>query len=207
MRPHICCLAMVASLLSPIGAAGAGTPLADTRDPATVRENGWFLSAAHYVPRDSFNERFRDIDVTMLTVGRAWRFGLGLEVQAIGSAVLARGSTAEPFATEPPRDSDAEGIALGGGLRWTLLEWAGLSAFAEGSVRFLWTLGTPFPAGGTGVNGFTAWGGGLGYDVGPDLRLEATYHRTHISNGGGIVSWNPAWNGEGVALTLRYRFG
>ncbi len=186
--------------------AGGAEALPDWSGPVlALREDGWSASIDLLGPRGDFGEQFRDIDLYGLTLGRSWQFGYGLELRALASGVVARDERSEPFSPTPPLHSDAEGLAFGGGLRQYLLDWQGLHLFAEGSVQFLWTMGTPFPAGGSGVNGLVRWGGGAGYDLGPGLRLEMSYQRAHISNGGGIVASNPAWKGPSAPTRLRGR--
>lgn len=110
-----------------------------------LREDSWSASIDLLGPRGDFDKQFRDIDLYGLTLGRSWRFGYGLELRALASGVVARGERSEPFSPNPPLHSDAEGLAFGGGLRQYLLDWQGFHLFAEGSVQFLWTMGTPFP--------------------------------------------------------------
>lgn len=190
-------------------AADAPCALAQTaaaQSPFAVESRGLTVGLSHFGPRDEFGDSFRDIDITTLDMAIGWRLVSGIEVRAIASAVVARGERAEPFDPAPPRDSDAEGIALGGGLRYHLELTETVDLFAEGAIQFMWTAGTPFPAGGTGVNGLTRWGGGVAVDITPRLTVEAAYLRTHVSNGGGMVDWNPAWNGHGLSVGVRMSF-
>lgn len=189
-----------------INATGADAAPVDDMAPGffSLDERALSMVVEHYWPRGSFEDRFRPINITLLSLRASWQFHSDLEINAGGGLLVARGEISEPDAPLP-RDSDATGAFLGGGLRYYPLRLGAAAAFIEGSLSFTWTAGTQFPDGGTGTNGLVQWGAGIRYDLGPDWALEGGYRQAHISNGAGLVAHNPAWNGQGMFIGLRRR--
>lgn len=160
----------------------------------------WRLRAELYGSRDPD----RPIDAGVIMGERILPLAPGFDL-ALGAGVLvAQGDRADTG--QPPVNSDATGFVAGGTLRLAPVSLGPVRPFVEGSARVLYTFGDPFPAGGTSVNGFVGWGGGVMVAASQDLSLEAGYRRVHISNGGGLVGYNPAWNGEGGFVGASYRF-
>ncbi len=180
------------------------TALARDRDvvqwaPTRGVERSWRLQADYLSPK----EANRPIDVVTVTASHVWRFPFGVEA-ALGLGVLnANGQRIE--VNRPPLDSGATGALFGGGVRLAPMRVGPVEPFVEGGVHFLYTAGHPFPAEGSSVNGLVRWGGGVNVHLSDRLAVEGGYHGAHISNGGGLVSYNPAWNGRGGFVGLSWR--
>lgn len=178
--------------------------------PAQTPAAGWLGPAErvrsfaidYYGPHSDFDETFRDIDVVMLSMMHGWRTNSGIELQLGGGVLVADGIRWEPLTADPPRDSQAYGLAAGGLVRYNLPKMLGVTPFVDGAVQVLWTE-RPFPAGGSAVNGFIRFGGGFELPIGATDALDVGYRRAHISNGGSDSTVNPAWNGEGLFLSWR----
>ena len=150
-------------------------------------------------------ESNRPIDIVATTASHVWHLPYGTQ-GSLGIGVLnATGDRIEP--NRPPINSNATGLLLGGGIRFEPVRIGPVAPFVEGSVHFLYTAGHPFPAEGTSVNGFVRWGGGVDIRLSRRVSVEAGYHGSHVSNGGGLVPYNPAWNGRGAFIGLNIRAG
>ena len=167
-----------------------------------VAQESGIWSLEDYGPRDQFDEQFRDLDVFALNYARAWRMSSGFEFSLSGGPWLARGTRWEPLTSDPPVDSDAFGISVGGGVRYNFPEVLRVRPFVDGTVHFSWAE-RPFPVGGSAVNGFVRWGLGLEVKMHADDSLDLGYRRGHVSNGGKSSVQNPAWNGDGLFLAWR----
>jgi hypothetical protein len=172
-----------------------------------VTERAWTHEVHGFTPRGGFHEQFRDIHALSIETGPAWRFSSGLEMRMNGGYFHAWGETQEPLSNDPPRRSDADGLTLGYGARYYFLEWGHAQFHVEGVAGFVWTPGGPFPAGGTAVNGMTRWGVGGAWRLDSLWSVELGYRRTHLSNGGGITAYNPAWEAHNLSLGLRRSLG
>jgi hypothetical protein len=173
--------------------------LCATTSPAVDYAATDWVSAAYYVTSQSYYH----IEVETLDLGRAWRLGRLLEVQARLGAFHSQGERLDaPYLLS--QDSTTSGATFGGAGRIYPLQLPQIRLFFEGSVEILYTPGgNQFPAGGTGINAFLRVGGGLQCPISQRLALEVHYEYAHISNGAGSVEQNPMWNGRGGGLTLR----
>lgn len=196
---RLCAALLAAIALSP--AASADSALARA---FTVRETGWIANLDVHRPRDRWNDVNRDITLVSLQAQRSWEFAYGLEAQAGGGAFIAQGTRINEDGFTKVA-SDAYGVAFGGGLRWYAFRLYGMRPFGEGIVNIAYTPSHPFPTGGSGVNGYLRAGGGLRLDLSETYAVEGGYHLSHVSNGGGLVPGNPAYNGAGWFLNLRWR--
>lgn len=199
--------AAIAALLVGGNSCLAGSPTQSTAPSwlswlGPVEEGVRSFSIDYYGPHSDFDESFRDIDVAMLTMMRGWRTGSGVELQLGGGVLVADGTRWEPLIPEPPRESHAYGLIAGGLLRYNFPKLLGAMPFIDGGMQLLWTE-SPFPAGGSAVNGVVRWGGGFAIPIGRTDALDVGYRRAHISNGGADSAVNPAWNGEGLFLSWR----
>lgn len=170
-----------------------------------VKERAWVVRSEYQAPRDDFNRSFRDIGLVTLEAQRAWTLNGPLELRAGGGVTYARGSTWEPLSTAPRRDVDVLGLNAGVEARVDLLRRPRFRLYVDGSVNMLWTHGVQFPPGGTGFNGYLRAGPGVMVQMNDRLAIETGYHLSHVSNGGGIVAHNPAYNGHGGYLAVRLR--
>ena len=158
-----------------------------------------WLSVSYYVTSQSFY----DIDVETLDIGRAWRLGSVLELQARLGAFHSNGERLDaPWLGN--QDSTTSGVTFGGAARLYPFETQHVRLFIDGAIEMLYTPGgNQFPAGGTGINAFLRAGGGLQFPITQRLAVEAHYEYAHVSNGAGSVDQNPMWNGRGGGLTIR----
>jgi opacity protein-like surface antigen len=194
-------LALLA-LSTPVASAGEGLPLV-----GAVTDRSWVFETEYLSPRGEFQESIRDLDAVSVSAMRSWRFSSGFEAQLGAGLFSAEGTTSELFSGDPPRDSDALGLRAGGRIRYNFPELGPVRPFADGYAGVLWTPGNPFPAGGTAVNGIASWGGGAEIGLSKRWSVEAGWRNTHISNGGGLVDHNPAWDSSGPVLGLRRTLG
>lgn len=171
-----------------------------------LEDQSWRYEATYFFPDSGFDEEFRDINVTLLEAWRAFSFTSGVELQLGGGAFIADGERTEPF-SDLVQESDAVGGAAGATLRYNLPALGPFRPFADVSAQAVWTPDDPFPGGGTAVNGLAQWGAGVAYRMSPQWTVEAGYRQSHLSNGGGISSYNPAWEGDGVFIALRRSLG
>ncbi|WP_081767021.1 acyloxyacyl hydrolase [Hylemonella gracilis] len=172
-----------------------------------MTQRAWTYELHGFTPRGAFHERFRDIHALSLESGLAWRFLSGLELRMNGGYFHAWGETSEPLSSDPPRRSDADGLTLSYGARYYFIELGRAHLYGEAVAGFVWTPGSPFPAGGTAVNGMTRWGAGGAWRLDGLWSVELGYRRTHLSNGGGITAYNPAWEAHNLSLGLRRSLG
>lgn len=172
-----------------------------------VTEEAWVFEAEHFTPRGDFQEAIRDLDGVSLSAMRAWRFSSGLEFQLGGGLFHADGTTTELFSPDPPLENSADGVRAGGRIRYNFPQLGSVRPFVDGYAGVLWTPEQPFPAGGTSVNGMATWGGGVEVAIDDRWAVEAGWRNQHISNGGGLVDYNPAWDSEGAFLSLRRTIG
>lgn len=172
-----------------------------------VAEESWVFETSHLSPRGDFQEAIRNLEAVSVTAMRSWRFASGVEAQLGGGLFHAQGTTSELFAPEPPRTSDADGLRAGGRIRYNFPEIGPVQPFVDAYAGVLWTPGQPFPAGGTGVNGMYEWGGGIEAALSQKWSVAAGWRKNHISNGGGLVDHNPAWDSEGAFISVRKTIG
>jgi hypothetical protein len=192
-------LAAVAPLAPALAQDGEGGAIHWAPSRGIARE--WRFQADYLGPRQAD----RPIDVATATAAHVWRLPYGVQA-SLGLGVLqAEGERVDT--NRPPVASDATGLLLGGGLRFAPVRIGPVEPFVEGMVHFLYTAGHPFPAEGTSVNGLVRWGGGVTLRLSERMSLEAGYRAAHLSNGGGLVPYNPAWNGRGGFIGLSWRPG
>jgi opacity protein-like surface antigen len=177
--------------------APAATSLVSRWFPLTEKAD--WVSGSYYVTSQSFY----DIQVETLDIGRSWRLGSVLELQARLGAFHSEGERMDaPWLTD--ENSRTSGVTFGGGTRIYPFQTRYGRMFIEGAVEILYTPGSEqFPAGGTGINAFLRAGGGLQFQITRRIALEAHYEYAHVSNGAGSVEQNPMWNGRGGGLSLR----
>ncbi len=189
--PHI--------ILHGLLAVGSAAPtLAHADDLGAV---GWRFEL-DYLGR---TEAHRPIDVVAVNARHVWQGPLGLDAALGIGALHGSGERRDPGA--PVLPSDAAGFLAGAAVRFAPVVIGPVKPFVQGSVDFLYTFGRPFPAGGSSVNGLVRWGAGLEAAVSERMSLSAGYRAAHISNGGGLVPSNPAWNGRGGFIDLTWRPG
>lgn len=194
-----------------VGALGSATPAAaqdggPVERPGffSVDETSWVIRSEYNAPRGEFERAFRDIGLATLEIQRAWTLHGPLELRAGGGVTYAKGSTSEPFSIEPARSVDVLGFNGGVEARLDVIRPDRFRLFVDGSVNLLWTHGTQLPPGGTGVNGYLRAGPGAMVRLNDRVAIEAGYHLSHVSNGAGIVAHNPAYNGHGGYLSIRF---
>lgn len=170
-----------------------------------ANENSWLVSLEYYAPQPGYYRHNRDIDVSDIRVSRAWHFRWGLEFQLDAFFLRATGNrTAPSFAPSPPQEpSGAYGLGVGPVFRWNFLQFKRLRLFADADPDIFFT-NHDFPAGGSKYNFFLRAGAGAAFRLTNSLWVESRFLWAHISNGQGIVAGNPAWQGRGVAVGVRY---
>jgi hypothetical protein len=198
---------VLTALATAMPAAAQGEASAERPGFFTVKETSWVVRTEYNGPRGSFDRDFRNIGLVTLEAQRAWTLHGPLEFRAGGGITYAKGSTSEPFSIEPARNVDILGFNGGVEARVDVLRFDRFRLFVDGSVNLLWTHGTQFPPGGTGVNGYLRAGPGAMFRLNDRIAIETGYHLSHVSNGAGIVAHNPAYNGHGGYLSIRFTGG
>lgn len=201
------------TIISALGALALFLPpAADAQEAGfpfigAVTEESWVFETSHLSPRGDLQEAIRSLEAVSITAMRSWRFGSGVETQLGGGLFHAGGTTRDLFTPEPPRPSDADGLRAGGRIRYNLVRIGDVEPFIDAYAGVLWTPGQPFPVGGTGVNGMFEWGGGFEAAASDKWSIAAGWRNNHISNGGGMVKHNPAWDSNGAFLSVRRTIG
>lgn len=161
----------------------------------------------YYEPQPGFDRQDRDIDLDVAQAAVAvhyregWEFQFdGLITRNSGTAVL---SSTPPI--PPPVTSNAVAIGAGPMARWDFFEVDRLRFFIDGQAALILN-DRPFPPHGSSYDFLLRAGGGINYRVNEHYRLEASFRGAHISNGKGVESANPTWNGRGLAIGIRRTF-
>lgn len=183
---------------------GLAAPAQAQNGNQAERSGAWVVKVEHLGPRGDFEEVNRDISITVVEGQRAWSVYGPFEVRAGGGVAYATGTTSEPFSGVAPQEVNTTALTAGVEVRLNMVQTETVGVYVDGSANVLWSPGDPFPPGGTGVNGFVRFGVGASYQIRPGLSLEAGYHWAHISNGAGVVEHNPAWNGHGGVVAVRF---
>lgn len=187
------------AILCGLLAAGSLAPAVAQADE--IRPAGWRFEL-DYLGR---TEPHRPIDVVAVNARHVWQGPFGFDGALGIGALHGAGERRDPGA--PVLPSDATGFLAGGAVRFAPVVIGPAKPFVQGAVDFLYTFGRPFPAGGSSVNGLVRWGAGIEIAVSQRMSLSAGYRAAHISNGGGLVPSNPAWNGRGGFVDLTWRPG
>jgi Lipid A 3-O-deacylase (PagL) len=161
----------------------------------------------YYEPAPGFNRQDRDIDLQVARVALSAHFRQGWEFQFDAIALRARGtavlSSSPPI--PPPIPSNALALGVGPLARWNFLQLSRYRFFVDGEGDLI-LADRPFPPHGTVYDFFLRAGGGISFRVSNSYWLEAAYRFAHISNGQGVESANPTWNGRGLSIGLRRTF-
>jgi hypothetical protein len=162
----------------------------------------------YYAPQPGFDRQNRDIDIQVARAAVGAHLRSGWEFLASGFLFRADGTRTEAsLAPNPPQvASNAVGVGVGPMVRWNFLEMSRFRVFldAEGSLLIA---DRPFPQNGSVYDFFLRAGGGVSVRVSNSYSIESAFHFAHISNGKGIDSANPTWQGNGVSLGIRRVFG
>lgn len=157
----------------------------------------------YYEPEPGFNREDRDIDLQVARAALAAHFRQGWEFQFDLLAIRARGTAI--VSSTPPIPSNS--LALGSGplARWNFLQFSRYRLFVDGEGDLILN-DRPFPTHGTSYDFFLRAGGGASVRVSDSYWVESAFRFAHISNGLGLESDNPTWNGRGLSLGIRRTF-
>lgn len=160
----------------------------------------------HFDSVASADRSIRDIDAVAMTVSTPWRswepFTLGLQ----GGMISTSGSSIEPNDFFPSR-ADSNALFAGGYLRFSPLEPALITPFAEGGIALL-VNDRPFPdhpsLSGPDARVYGKFDIRWGVDiaVNNEFQIEAAFALTHISNGSGFGPQNINYDGVGMSLGI-----
>jgi hypothetical protein len=159
----------------------------------------------YYAPLAGFDRQNRDIDIQLTRVALAAHLPSGWEFMFDAFGFHADGNRTEP--SNPTLvESNAVGVGAGPMVRWNFLQLSRLRLFlnADGSLLLA---DRPFPQRGAIYDFFLRAGGGVSVRVSDSYWIESAFDFAHISNGKGLESANPTWQGDGIALGLRHTFG
>lgn len=97
------------------------------------------------------------------------------------------------------------GFGISAVARLHIFDFRGGTFFADLVPGFAWFT-DQFPPKGSRVNGSYRYGLGVRYRLSPGKSIEFGIRKIHISNGGGLVQSNPAYNGTGIFVSFGQRF-
>ncbi|UDF04987.1 hypothetical protein [Asticcacaulis sp. AND118] len=195
------CLLVGVSLLSFAGQPAFAAEGEWLKEQFSVEENAWSFGADYYSP----SHENRPIDVVSLEATRSWQYRSGLELQLRGGLMHTDGIRTDYPPDGEGLDSTTTGVTGGLGFRYNAINIDRAHLFVDAMYQVYWSPSQPFPSGGSGINGYLRWGGGLGFDVTPSSTIEIANHFGHISNGGKPPQ-NPTWEGHGISVNWRRRF-
>ncbi len=111
-----------------------------------------------------------------------------------------------PSGTRRNVSVDTHGLGLAFALRWHFLQRQSFGLHADWGFGFMGVL-DPFPPKGTQVNGTPHYGIGLAARISDRYEILAGLRHRHMSNGKGIVSSNPSFDGVGGYLGIAHSVG
>ena len=189
---RVAVIALVVFLLSLASSAAAQAPERVARRA---------IASEVFVPEDVDN---RDIRVATLSVETERYLVGGLWLRGALGLVFTEG-VLRPDDGPQGVEREAEGVGLGGGgfLRWRPVRVRRLAPFVEGGFGALFTT-EAFPPGGTVWNFSQRYGLGIDVQITARLELAVAYRHVHFSNGKGLGSQNPSYNGDGVMLAISW---
>ncbi|CAN1546867.1 Lipid A 3-O-deacylase-related [Fimbriimonadaceae bacterium] len=118
----------------------------------------------------------------------------------------ASGNSTQVDQPEPgPFSVRTGGFGISAVARLHIFDFRGGTCFADLVPGFAWFT-DQFPPKGSRVNGSYRYGLGVRYRLSPGKSIEFGIRKIHISNGGGLVPSNPAYNGTGIFVSFGQRF-
>lgn len=178
---------------------------------AATNANAVSVYVESFQPKDSL----RDIRVNVLNVEYERRIQYDalsrLGAGAIVSGYAANGTSYDPgkLFSEPDGGVypvDTTGWGLQGLLRLYVIDEPRFTLFVEGAAGIAF-FDDQFPPQGTKLNFTRRYGAGGTFKVSDRFEVMGGYRVAHISNGNGDgAPDNPAWDGHGPYLGMRYRF-
>jgi len=148
-------------------------------------------------------EEHRDIEIFEGRAGLAYYFRKGLAVSFEVHTNVFQGS--QKYDSGEKQEVDTVGIGILPMLRWHFLHNPRWSLYLDYGVGPIFTF-KAFPPHGTQVNGTPQFGLGVTVHVRNRLNVIGGIRKFHISNGTGMVSSNPSFDGivgyAGVAYTF-----
>jgi Lipid A 3-O-deacylase (PagL) len=196
------------------GIIALGLTLPDARSQtvdAIVRANAATVYVETFEPTDTS----RDIRVNALNVEYERRLQheslRRIGVGGIFSGYFAKGTSYDlgKLFTEPDGGVypvDTTGWGLQGLLRLYLVDEPQFTLFVEGAAGIAF-FDDRFPPQGTKLNFTRRYGAGGTYRLSDTFDVIGGYRVAHVSNGNGDgAPDNPAWDGRGPYLGIRYRF-
>lgn len=153
----------------------------------------------------------RDIQMGALTVEyqrrlqrpslQPFAFGAMVSFHDMAGSIIPSGAAATS-----PRSADGTGLSASAFARFYPLQVAAFSLHLDVAAGVLWT-SDAWPPGGTSTNGIYRFGVGFEQSLGREWGITAGLRYLHVSNGGGLVPSNPAYDAIGGHLGVGYRFG
>jgi hypothetical protein len=173
----------------------------------TPNEFALVTDLEYYEPDPGFDRQDRDIDLQVARAALAAHFRQGWEFQFDVLAIRARGtailSSTPPI--PPPVPSNALAVGAGPLARWNILQFSRWRLFVDAQGDLILN-DRPFPPHGTSYDFFLRTGGGISVRVSDRYWLESAFRFAHISNGLGVDSGNPGWEGTGLSTGIRRTF-
>jgi len=155
-------------------------PVADDRNIKTVNLDVYFTVL-----------EFRQINLSVLAGG--------ILTYATGDITQLEGELEEGTLREVNYKNSAFGIGPGALMDLNLPVSSEFSIHFEGAGNII-LYSEGFPAGGDQYNFMWRSGPLLQYEFTNSVTANLGYHRSHVSNGQGLVSENPSYNAEGVSV-------
>lgn len=197
---------MVAVAAGPLASRARSQPFQPAAPPNAV---------AAYVEAFEPSDSLRDIRVQVLNVEYERRIQHDmlsrLGVGGIVSGYAAKGTSYDPgkLFSEPDGGvypADTTGWGLQGLLRLYVIDEPRFTFFVEGAAGIAF-FDDRFPPQGTKLNFTRRYGAGGTFSLSDRVEVMGGYRVAHVSNGNGDgAPDNPAWDGRGPYLGIRYRF-
>ena len=194
-------------LFFPFPRQSYGQEIASENDNLTAvsGSNSLELGLEYYSP-SHWNRQIKTINLNGL-VGKDFIPSLGLQIFAGATITHAWGNTimVNEFLKEAQYETSAIGIGPIFLLRLQPVTIGNFSFSVDGLAGII-LYNKPFPPRGDIYNFMFRLGGTITFYVGKNYSLNLGLRRMHISNGQGVGSFNPFYEGEGLSLNLSSYF-
>ena len=177
----------------------------DTAAIPTPHNNFWELGLEYYYP-SHWNRQIKTINLNGL-IGKEFVASIGLQIFAGVTVTHAWGNIiiVNEFKKEARYENTSTGVGPVIFVRLQPLNIGKISISAEGLGGII-LYDKSFPKGGKIYNFMFRLGAAISYSIDSNYNCSIGLRRMHISNGLGVGSFNPFYEGSGLSLNLSKRF-